>query len=91
MTPAEARKPRNEADAKIAMEMTATKGGRCPPLTVGDTVRILRKKKQAGDKEWMSNFKPGNRTVESVSENFGQKFYVLSDGIEYIRSEIAKL
>ena len=47
-------------------------------------------KKQVGDKEWISNFKPGDRKAESTSEKFGQQFYVLSDGIEYVRSDIAK-
>ena len=57
MTPADARKPSSESDAKIAVEIAATRGRRYPILRVGDTVRILRKKKQVGDKEFMSNFK----------------------------------
>ena len=54
-------------------------------------MRILRKKKAVGDKEFMSQFKAGEHTLESVSENFGQKFYKLSDGREYIRSDIVKM
>ena len=91
LTPAEARKPSSEADAKISMEIAATRGRRYPPLAVGDTVRILRKKKQVGDKEWMSNFKEGDHKVASVSENLGQKFYRLTDGREYLRADIVKM
>ena len=57
MTPLETRKPSSEADAKIAMEMVASLGRRFPILRVGDTVRILMKKKVVGDKEFMEQFK----------------------------------
>jgi hypothetical protein len=39
----------------------------------------------------MSQFKAGEQTVEGISENFGQNFYKLSDGREYIRSDIVKM
>jgi hypothetical protein len=86
MTPLEARKPSSEVDAKIAMEMAATRGRRFPILRVGDTVRNLKKKKVVGDKEFMEQFEVGKHNVESISENVGQKFYMLSDNREYIRS-----
>jgi hypothetical protein len=73
------------------MEIAATRGRRFPPLAVGDKVRILRKKKAVGDKEFMSNFKEGEHKVASISENFGQKFYKLTDGREYIRADIVKM
>ena len=91
LAPAAARKPSSETDAKISMEIAATRGRRYPPLAVGDTVRILRKKKQVGDKEWMSNFKEGDHKVASISENLGQKFYRLTDGREYLRADIVKM
>ena len=91
LTPAEARKPSRETDAKISMEIAATRGRRYPPLAVGDTVRILRKKKQVGDKERMSNFKEGDRKVASVSENLGHKFYRLTDGKEYLKADVIKM
>ena len=90
MTPVEARKPSSEADAKSGMEMAATFGRTFPILQVGDTVRTLKKKK-LGDKDFMDKFKPGKHKVESISENFGQKFYMLSDRKEYIRSDIVKM
>jgi Cu2+-exporting ATPase len=60
-------------------------------LQVGDTVRILRKRKAVGEKETMDNFKPGEHKVASISENFKQKFYKLTDGREYIRADIVKM
>ena len=91
MTPLEARKPSSEADAKMAMEMVAIRGRKFPILQVGDTVRILKKKKVVGDKEFMEQFKPGKHKVESISENVGQEFYALSAKREYIRSDIVKV
>jgi hypothetical protein len=91
MTPLEARKPSSEADAKTAMEMVAIRGRKFPILQVGDTVRILKKKKVVGDKEFMEQFKQGKHKVESISENVGQKFYMLSDKREHIRSDIVKM
>ena len=91
MTPAEAKKPSSEVDAKANMELVARSGRRFPTLMVGDVVRILRKIKKVGDREFLSRFKTGEHTVESISENFGQKFYKLSDGKEYIRSDIVKM
>ena len=90
MTPYDARKPSNEADAKAGMELAAKSGVRFPPLRVGDTVRMLKKKK-IGLKELQDPFKPGRPTVESISEQFGQKYYRLSDNREYIRSDLVKM
>ena len=90
LSPTDARKPSNEADVKAAMELVATSGVKYPPLRVGDTVRMLKKKK-IGMKEFQDAFKPGKQTVESISENFGQKYYRLSDKREYIRSDLVKM
>ena len=90
MTPYEARKPSNEADVKASIELAATHGVKFPPLRVGDTVRMLLKKK-LGHKEFQDAFKPGKQTVESISESFGQKFYTLSDRRHYIRSDLVKM
>ncbi len=91
MTPPEARKPSGDADAKTAIEMVAIRGRRFPSLQVGDTVGIWEKKRVAGDKEFMDQFKVGKHKIESISENFGQKFHLLSDKCEYIRSDIVKM
>ena len=85
MTPTEAKKPSSEVDAKMAMELVARRGRKFPILQIGDIVKVLRKHKAVGDKEFMDQFKRGEHTVESISGNFGQKFYKLSDGREYLR------
>jgi len=90
LSPTDARKPSNQADAKAGMELAATSGIKFPPLRVGDTVRMLKKKK-IGLKEFQDPFKPGRHKVESISENFGQKYYMLSDNREYIRSDLVKM
>ena len=50
MTPAEAKKPSSEADAKMAMELVARRGRRFPIARVGDKMKNLRKNKAVGDK-----------------------------------------
>ena len=90
LSPTDARKPSNEADAKAGMELAAKSGIKFPALRVGDTVRMLLKKK-LGHKEFQDAFKPGKQTVESISENFGQKYYMLSDKREYVRSDLVKM
>ena len=57
MTPAEAAKPSSEVDAKMAMELVARRGRKFPILNIGDTVKVLRKHKAVGDKEFMDQFK----------------------------------
>ena len=54
-------------------------------------MRILRKRKQVGEKETVDNFKPGEHKVASISENFNQKSYKLTDGREYIRAGIVNM
>ncbi len=39
----------------------------------------------------MDQFKRGEYTVESISENVGQNFHKLRDGKEYIRSDIVRM
>ena len=73
------------------MELVARRGRRFQPLVVGDTVRILKNRNPVGEKEWMERFKKGEHTVESISGNVGQKFYMLSNGQELIRSDIVKM
>ncbi len=86
MPPTDARKPSSEADAKAGIEMAATHGRKFPILQVG-IVRTLKKKK-LGEKDFMD---AGRHKVESISEKIVQKFYMLSDKREYIRSDIVKM
>ncbi len=77
-------------DVKSSLELKATTGKQFPPLEIGDKVKVLRKKK-LGEKEHIGNLRKSNLEVVSISENFGQKFYKLSDSHEYIRSDIVKV
>ena len=90
LSPTDARKPSNEADAKAGVELVAKSGIKFPPLRVGDTVRMLKKKK-LGLKEYQDPFKPGRPKVVSITETFGQRYYKLSDNREYIRSDLVKM
>jgi hypothetical protein len=72
------------------MELAATSGVKIPTLRVGDTVRMLKKKK-LGLKEFQDAFKLGKQTVVEITENFGQKYYKLSDNREYIRSDLVNM
>ena len=90
MSPTDARKPSNEVDVKANIELAATSGIKYPPLKVGDTVRMLNKKK-LGLKEFQDAFKPGKQKVINISENLGQKFFMLSDKREYVRSDLVKM
>ena len=45
MTPKDAAKHTNELDVKSTLELRAKNNRRYPPLNVGDSVNILRKKK----------------------------------------------
>ena len=71
--------------------MVAIRGRKFIILQVGDIVRISKKKKVVGDKEFLEQFKAGKHKVESISEHFGQTFYMLSDKREYIRREIVRM
>jgi hypothetical protein len=90
MTPAEARKPSNEAYVKMAKELVAGSGWKYPIWQIGDLVGILRNMKVIGDKEWMGQLNKGEHTIESISENSGPKFWQLIDGKGYVRSDIVR-
>ncbi len=53
MTPTEAKKPSNEADAKMAMELVARRGAIIHNFTNRRYSENPEKKKVARDKEWM--------------------------------------
>jgi len=90
-TPIEARKPSNEVDVKINLEMRANRGRKFPELNEGDTVRILRNRK-LGDKENVERFRRGRFKVESISTNFEQKIYKLEgEPQEFLRADLVKV
>jgi hypothetical protein len=89
MTPKDAAKPTNTIDVKNNLELRAKHNRKYPPLSVGDTVHILRKKK-INEKEITSNFDDKYHTVSAITEQYGQKYYTV-EGRDYIRGEVFKI
>jgi hypothetical protein len=89
MTPKDAAKPTNTIDVKNNLELRAKHNRKYPPLKVGDTVHILRKKK-INEKERTSNFDEKYHLVSAVTEELGQKYYTV-EGRQYIRGEVSKV
>ena len=74
MTPDEARKPQNQLQVKINLELKRVHSRVYPDIHVGDYVRI-RKKKDKLDKERVPLWTPQTYRVERIHESMGQKFY----------------
>jgi hypothetical protein len=102
MTPTEAGRPASEIDVKANLdkvelaqprlrnlELRAKHHRKYPPLNVGDTVKIMRKKK-VNEKERSSFFSDGNFTVEAIAEALGQKYYKVGTR-DYLRAELLKI
>ena len=91
MTPANAAKKENELEAKNNMELRAKHNRKYPPLNVGDTVQIMRKKKN-NEKERTSHWSAASFKVSEINEQFGQKYYKVEGMVrDYIRGELLKL
>ena len=89
-TPADAAKKENSLDVKLNLEAKAKNTRKYPEISVGDKVKILRKKK-IGEKERTSIW--GNEIYEvvSIGKSIGQKYYKLKDlSKEYLRNEILR-
>ena len=96
MTPAEARKPKNEAIVKANLQMRATHNRKYPELKVGDKVKVFRKKTKAQEKERFSIWAPRAWTIKDIKEEKGQDLYFLEDNGEkapktYLRFELLKI
>ena len=96
MTPAEARKPKNEAIVKANLQMRATHNRKYPELKVGDKVKVFRKKTKAQEQERFSNWAPRAWTIKDIKEEKGQDLYFLEDDVEkapktYLRFELLKI
>jgi hypothetical protein len=89
MTPKDAAKPTNTIDVKNNLELRAKHNRKYPPLSVGDTVHILRKK-EVNEKERTSNFDEKYHLVLAITEELGQKYYTV-EGRQYIRGEVFKV
>ena len=78
LTPKDARKPRNDAKAKISMTIKARKTRMYPEIKVGDSVKIMRKKaitEKANTSHWLKEiFK-----VVRIEKKLGQEYYFVED------------
>ena len=91
LTPAEARKPKNEVKAKLNMTIKATKTRKYPELEVGSQVKVMRKK-GITEKERSSHWNKEIKTVRKIETKLGQKYYILDgDTVGYLRHELLKV
>ena len=74
MTPAEAMKPQNKLTVKLNLEVAAKRKRQYPDVSVGNEVRIYRKKDKM-DKERKSVWSEAKHKVESITQSMGQNFY----------------
>ena len=90
-TPKDARKPSNELQVKLHLNMNAKRNRVYPELSVGDEVKIFRKRKP-NEKERVSNLSQNVYTIERIDEKLGQKYYYV-EGIDraYLRFELLKV
>ena len=90
-TPQDAEKKSNEMEVKINMEMKARHSRRYPPIAVGDTVKIYRKRKR-GEKERTPVWTEDSYKVERTEEYDGQTYYYTSQNRRpYLRHELLKI
>ena len=75
-TPYKARDKDNEFKSKLNIAMKTIKQRLYPELSVGDKVKIKRKKTTT-EKERTSHFLKGEHTVESIDEKLNQTYYTL--------------
>lgn len=91
MTPNEARKDRNELKARASVAMKARKDKIYPEISVGDKVKIIRKK-AITEKERTSHFLKGEYVVESRAKKLGQTYFKMTDYPRpLMRSDIVKV
>ena len=89
-TPADAAKKENSLDVKLNLEAKAKNTRRYPNVSVGDKVRILRKKSKF-DKERVSVWQEEKHEVVAIGKSHGQTYYKLNGlSKEYLRNEILK-
>ena len=89
-TPKDARKPSNELKVKLHLNMNAKRNRVYPELSVGDEVKIFRKRKP-NEKERIGNFSQNVYTIEKIDEKLGQKYYyVEGNDRAYLRFELLK-
>ena len=82
-TPKDARKPSNELKVKLHLNMNAKRNRVYPELSVGDEVKIFRKRKP-NEKERVSNWSQNIYTIEKLMKNWVKNIIMLQETIERI-------
>ena len=91
LEPIEARKKKNELNVKLKLSMNAKTNRIYPGVGVGDTVKILRKRKP-NEKERVGNFTQNRYAIERIDKKLGQQyFYVEGNERAYLRHELLKV
>ena len=91
MTPDDARKKENHIQVKTQLEIHRITKRRYPDINIGDAVKVYQKK-GAFDKRQVSTWTKESYKVEAITEEFGHKFYKVSDWPKpFIRHEILKV
>ena len=91
MTPNEAMKEKNELKVKQNMTRQATRTRTYPEISVGDNVKIYRKRKP-GEKERVGVWGKETQEIERIEERNNQSnFYVKGNTRPYLRFELLKL
>ena len=90
MTPSEARLPKNRLTVWTNTYIKSKQTRIYPVLSIGDKVKILRKKKP-GEKERTSVWSDEIYNVENMFEKLEQTFYLLSNNKQHIRHELLKV
>ena len=91
MTPSKARKDENELKARVNVAMKARKNRIYPELSVGDKVKIKRKR-AITEKERSSHFLKGEYTVEEITKSLGQTYFKLEGyNRPLMRNELLKV
>ena len=90
-TPKDARKLSNELKVKLHLNMNAKRNRVYPELSVGDEVKIFRKRKP-NEKERVGNFSQNVYTIERIDKKLGQSYYFV-EGVDraYLRFELLKV
>ena len=90
-TPHEARQNKNQQVVKFNLELTRQHSRKYPEISVGDTVRVYKKKDKL-DKERVSNYLPKKFKVVAIETSFGQQFYrVEGMARALMRSELLRI
>ena len=87
MTPSDARLKDNQLEVWTNTFLRSKSNRKYPELSVGDKVKILRKK-GISEKERTSVWSDNSYEIEDIYEDSGVTFYKLSNGKQHIRHEL---